>query len=252
MFFGKRKKRQQETRNDSHNVVLGTLYTTLRRELLLWRILCGILALPTFVFAIIAICVKHRDTHFTPVFIQELADGTFITREASNIAHFVPRHPTLVRHDVANYVQLRESWHAALFSRQAYLLCGTGSFSTTPVCNAWEASQGNDANTSFLAQYGLTESRTIRIIAVNFIESEGGASHHDVANQNIATVVYEATRKMPDGVATLEGDYKATIAYQYRGAPEDKIRALNNPLGFTVTDYRSEKLYNTALKKGGA
>lgn len=227
----------------AENVVLGELYATLKRDKRLWRTLFFIAALVACVFAFIALQLKHHKTTFTPVFIQQLADGTIITREASNLRQFVPRHPAIVRHDVANYVQVREGWHAALFSRQAYLLCGKGSLSTATVCHTWEQSQGENARNSFLSHYGLSQSRTITIVAVNFIETVGGnTGTHAVANQNIATVVYEASTTGADGTTRKEGDYKATVTYRYRGTPLDRIRAFNNPLGFQVTDYRTVPL----------
>ena len=214
------------------------------------RTLFFIAAVIACVFALIAINVKHHKTTFTPVFIQQLADGTIITRQASNLTQFVPRHPAIVRHDIANYVQLRESWHAALFGRQGYLLCGSGSFSTANVCKSWERSQGNNASNSFLSQYGLSQGRTVEMMTVNFIETQGGEkSKTALPNENIATVVYEASTEQADGTTIKEGDYKATITYRYVGTPTDRIRAFNNPLGFQVTAYRTVPL-QTLTRKG--
>lgn len=248
--FPTKKKDNISSTSDDNNYILGRFYQELSSQRALWRRLAFIGFGLAFMFGVLALVHKQHHAKYTPVFIQQLADGTMITREANNIIDFAQKHPAVVRSDLANYVRLYESWDKSLFARHAYLLCGKGSESNDATCKVWQNNQKEENPNSFLNRYGFENRRDVSIIAVNFIEqADGRSSKNGVPDINIATVIFSANSISSTGLSQDEGNYKATIAYHYIGTPSDKIQAFNNPLGFQVTDYSVEALAIGGSKK---
>lgn len=79
-----------------------------------------------------------------------------------------------------------------------------------------------------LKVYGATAKVQVRVLNVSFLAP------------NIASARYERTIRANDGSAPVRTTWTATVTFRYSNAPMTEDDRLVNPIGFEVTDYRTD------------
>lgn len=141
-----------------------------------------------------------------------------------------------IESDLVRYVILRETYSSTDFAlRYKQVL-----LETNKACALeYQKSQANSSLESPVTLYGVDGSRTIHVEDVVFLGNKNRSSKENENVSNLAKVDFISTETMHN--QTVKKYWVATIAWDYRGTPQDKEAAWHNWNGFTVTYYRVDQ-----------
>lgn len=138
--------------------------------------------------------------------------------------------------DIVRYMTARESYSAADLNQRFQLVT---LLSSNEIAKAYVNEQSNANPNSPVTLLGHEGSRIINIEDIVFLDKQGiqELRHFKEASQNLAKVdfVTQTTDKTGNKVNQA---WVATIAWVYKGLPNNQLEAWENWNGFTVTTYR--------------
>ena len=150
---------------------------------------------------------------------------------------YVPVNNAEVETDIVRYIVSRESYTASDINQRFH---SVNLMSDRNVAKEYSDEQANSNKISPVNLLGVLGKRTVRIEDVIFLDKSG--IHNEIRDinqpsQNLAKVDFVTTTFDHQGVKKIE-NWVATIAWVYRGLPENKQDAWDDWNGFMVTTYR--------------
>lgn len=152
------------------------------------------------------------------------------------IDHDYLPHRNEVESDLVRYVILRETYSSvdlALRYKQVLLE------SNKACAGEYQKTQTNTNPESPVNLYGVDGTRTIHVEDVVFLTNKNMKTSGNEMMTNLAKVDFVSTDTIHS--QTVQKYWVATIAWEYRGTPQDKDAAWHNWNGFTITYYRVDQ-----------
>lgn len=149
--------------------------------------------------------------------------------------HYLPNQ-NQIESDLVRYVILRETYSSQdLVLRYKQVL-----LETNRACAVeYQKSQANTFPDSPVNIYGLDGVRNIHVEDVVFLTNRNLKTKEKENTPNLAKVDFVSKETIHN--QTVQKYWVATVAWEYRGTPQDKEAAWHNWNGFTVTYYRVDQ-----------
>lgn len=149
---------------------------------------------------------------------------------------YMPETNAQVQADLVRYIVTRESYSAADINQRFRLVM---LLSSSSMGDYYANEQANNNPKSPINQFGVNGSRTVQIEDIVFLNKTDRlkVNRFPQTENNLAKVDFNTTSISPQGQSTATY-WVATIAWTYRGLPENIQDAWDNWNGFTVTTYR--------------
>ena len=149
---------------------------------------------------------------------------------------YFPETSAQVQADLVRYIVTRESYSAADINQRFHLVM---LLSSAAMGEYYANEQANNNPKSPINQFGANGSRTVQIEDVVFLNKtdRSKVNRFPQTENNLAKVDFNTISLSPQGQSTTTY-WVATIAWLYRGLPENIQDAWDNWNGFTVITYR--------------
>ncbi len=180
------------------------------------------------------ICILPLKTFIPMVVHQNTITGeVWVTKPPTP---YVPETDAQTQSDIVRYITSRESYSSSDINQRFNLVT---LLSDSHIAKTYEAEQSNsnpNAPINILKEKGT---RTVKIEDIVFIDKKGLKEIREFKqkSQNLAKVDFITTTVTPSG-ATETQYWVATIAWEYKGLPNNQQDAWDNWNGFQVTTYR--------------
>lgn len=149
---------------------------------------------------------------------------------------FVPENDAEVQSDIVRYMTARESYTAADLNQRFQLVT---LLSANDIARTYANEQSNANPKAPVTVLGAEGTRTLHIEDIVFLDKSGlqELRHFKGKSQNLAKIDFITTTTEKSG-HKINQAWVATLAWEYKGLPNNQVEAWENWNGFTVTTYR--------------